>query len=61
MKAGPTRPEPFHLSSQRKRKLPDLTEQQAERYESMAQKLANFNRTPDRFRSKPKSKSINKC
>ncbi|XP_052225365.1 targeting protein for Xklp2 homolog [Dreissena polymorpha] len=56
MKAGPTIPEPFKLSSgqQRKRKLPDLDEKQAEKYETMAEKLAAFTKTPDRFRSRPK-------
>ncbi|XP_060551268.1 targeting protein for Xklp2 homolog isoform X2 [Ruditapes philippinarum] len=46
--------EPFKLSTQRKRKLPDLEEKQAEKYESMAEKLAQFTKTPDRFRSKSK-------
>ncbi|WAR12891.1 TPX2B-like protein [Mya arenaria] len=59
MKSGPTIPEPFKLSSQRKRKLPDLEEKQAEKYESMAQRLANFAKTPDRFRSKPKAGPTN--
>ncbi|XP_053401095.1 targeting protein for Xklp2 homolog isoform X2 [Mercenaria mercenaria] len=50
-----TKPEPFKLSAQRKRKLPDLDEKQAEKYESMAERLAQFTKTPDRFRSKSKA------
>ena len=54
IKTGPTKPKPFHFSSPKKNKLPDA--KQSEKYESMAQKVAHFNATPERFRSRPKSK-----
>lgn len=53
-KGGVTKPEPFSFGGQRKRKMTDLDEKQAEKYESMAERLANFTKTPDRFRSRPK-------
>lgn len=58
-KSSLTKPEPFKLSAQRKRKLPDLDEKQAEKYETMAEKLAQFTKTPERFRSKSKGKNSN--
>ncbi|KAL4234469.1 Protein tpx2 [Mactra antiquata] len=53
-KCGLTKPEPFSFGSQRKRKMSDLDEKQAERYESMAERLAHYTKTPERFRSKVK-------
>ena len=54
MKGQLTKPQPFAFTHTKRRKLGDLDEKQAEKYETMAEKLKAFTATPDRFRSRPR-------
>ena len=50
---GPTLPQPFHLTKERKRKLSE-GDLPCSKFESIAEKVIKFSsRTPERFRRRP--------
>jgi len=50
---GPTLPQPFHLTAERKRKLSE-GDLPCSKFESMAEKVIKFSsKTPERFRRRP--------